>query len=310
MNLSQNPSMMARRGTVACVDTSYVVYHIVFSSVNKWTAESPHADVLEELDTEDPSFQQVDITKFPDFMDILIGKTEKTVHSIMRMVEDFNGTVASTLTGPVLFVLDPPEGCRLKSWRYLVYDEYKGQRQSERRKKPFDVSKVCSATKDVLMNSKRLNEKYSMSFVFADGCEADDIIATCFMDERNKDHFKFLIASDKDYLQLENVTQMTLEGKQVEIEQPYPDKVVLTPSTYLLAKIITGDTSDNITQVFNRVGYKTAVKKYVGNLPFLTESLENDRVAREKFMRNTTLIDFKRIPSKIRSLASGVLGFA
>ena len=117
-----------------------------------------------------------------------------------------------------------------------------------------------------------------------------------------------MIASDKDYLQLENVTQMTLEGKQVMIEQPYPDLCVLTPRTYLLAKIITGDVSDNITQVFNRVGYKTAIKKYVNDIDFLTESLKNDQVACEKFKRNARLIDFNKIPNKIRQIGKNVLG--
>jgi 5'-3' exonuclease len=49
-----------------------------------------------------------------------------------------------------------------------------------------------------------------------------------------------------------------LQGKEIRPEM-YND-VSVSGKHYLLAKILTGDTSDNIPQVFNRCGYKTAMK--------------------------------------------------
>ena len=303
-----NSSLLKSYGTIACVDTSYMIYHTLFSAVSKWEAESASADVLTDVDVDDPSFQHIDITKYLDFVEILEDKTYQTIRRIMQIIDDYNGVTASHTIGNVLFVLDPPKQAKLKSWRYVIYPEYKGTRKSNRDKKPYNVRAVFNFITDMLLENPKFREHFNIDFVFADGCEADDLISIYFNAEQHATCKKLLIASDKDYLQLENVTQMTLEGKQVMIEQPYPDLCVLTPKTYLLAKIITGDVSDNITQVFNRVGYKTAVKKYVNNIDFLTESLKNDQVACEKFKRNARLIDFNKIPNKIRQIGKNVLG--
>lgn len=289
--------------TLACVDGSYVIYHTLYSAVNKWTAESPFSDCIEDVDVTSESFEQVDLTEYPDFVDTLKGKLIDAVFTIKSMLDDFNTTMFSSTFGDILFVLDPEHGVESRSWRYKIYPEYKGQRKSLTDKKPFDVIKAFTKCIDILRKNGEFERKYGIRVISADNAEADDIIATIFTDEENADFNKFLVASDKDYLQLNGVTQMTLERKMVLIEQPYPDLITVTPETYLIAKIITGDPSDNITQVFNRVGYKTAVKKYLTNLEFLNESLEKDAVAMEKFNRNTRLIDFGRIPKKIRAAA-------
>ena len=293
--------------TVACVDTSYVTYHILFSAVNKWKSESPNSDVLDD-DTNSDETDRVDITVYPDFMDILKNKIYDTLRNIKTIVTDFNSTYGNRLRGPILFVMDPPQDAKLKSWRYLIYKDYKGQRSASRASHPFNVRKVFNEVIRILLETDIYRSKFDLDFVYADGCEADDIIAVYLSDESVADCKKLLIANDKDYLQLENVTQLTLEKKEVEIEQPYPQLITVTPQTYLLAKIITGDKSDNIPQVFPMVAYKKAVKKYVANLQYLSESLDADAVAKDRFMKNTQLIDFKRIPKSIRRIAREVLG--
>ena len=305
--ISQNASLLQEYGTIVCVDVSYVAYHALYSAVKKWTDESPMASVLDDVDTEDPNFTQVDITAYPDFVEVLKEKAITSFSKISTMVDDFNKTNCSSTLGNMICVMDPPKGSKLKSWRYVIYPEYKGNRAASRDKKPFDVRKAFCKFTDLIMEES-FKSRFGLDFVYADGCEADDLVALYLMDESNASAKKFLVASDKDYLQLEGVTQMTLEGKQVEIEQPYPDLITLTPETYLLAKIITGDTSDNIPHIFNGVAYKKAVKKYVANMQFLTESLENDAIALKNFKLNTRLIDFKRIPKSVRQIGRRVLG--
>ena len=291
--------------TVACVDASYVFYHTLYSAVKKWSEESPNADVLENRFPDDP---KVDLTDYADFMDTLRSKVYDTVKSIAYIVDDFNKTYGNKLRGSIMFVLDPPQGSKLKSWRYLIYKDYKGKRNAAVNEKAFDVRKVFNTISEYLLDNPKLKSMFNLDFVYSDGCEADDIIATYLMDDSTKDCKKLLIASDKDYLQLKDVTQITLEKKEVMIEQPYPELVTLTPETYLLAKIIMGDKSDNIPQVFPHVAYKKAVKQYVTNLQYLTESLENDVVAKARFQQNTELIDFKKIPKTISDRAKSVLG--
>ena len=289
--------------TIACIDGSYVIYHTLFSAVNKWMSESPFSDCIENVDVEEEGFQQVDLTQYADFIDILRGKLIETIYKIKHMLDDYNLTMMSETYGSILFVLDPEHGISSRSWRYSFYPEYKGQRKSARDKKPFDVNHIFAKSVEILRENGKFEDRFGIRIISADNAEADDIIATVFTDEENSEYNKFLIASDKDYLQIPNVTQLTLENKPVLIEQPYPNLLNVTPELYLIAKILTGDVSDNITQVFPKVAYKTAIKKYVNNIDLLNESLEKDPVAREKFMRNTRLIDFGCIPKKIRAAA-------
>ena len=298
-----------RFNTLVCIDGSYVIYHTLFSAVNEWSKDSPYADCITDADPTEEGFERVDITQYPDFLETFRGKFLEILQKIKSIVSDFNTASCSETYGDMLFVLDPIHGSKSRSWRYDVYPEYKGQRKDEREKKPYDVYKVFAKGLEMLQDD-RLKKRFGLKVVSVDNAEADDIIATVFMDDDNSSFNKMLIASDKDYLQLSDVTQFNLMGAQVQIEQPYPDLVEVTPQTYLLAKILTGDTSDNITQVFNRVGYKTAVKKYVANLDFLNESLESDPVAMEKFNRNTRLIDFARIPKRIRAAAKNAIALS
>lgn len=306
MGVTLNGDLLSRHGTVACVDASYMIYHILFSAVNRWRAESTNSDVMDGFDP--MTDEQTDITQYPDFVDTLDSKIVETLFKVKRLVGDYTDSAVSPLVGRILLVFDPPKGAKLKSWRYLIYRDYKGKRKSARAKQPFDVMKAFFKAMDMLLGDDRYRNRFGLDLVYADGCEADDLIATFFTAKGNSSYRKFLIASDKDYLQLEGVVQMTLEGKAVEIEQPYPELVTMTPSKYLLAKVIVGDGSDNITQVFDRVGYRTAVKRYISNMDFLVESLQNDAVAKAKFERNMNLIDFKRIPQSIRRISERTLG--
>lgn len=299
----KDASQIRQQSTLVCIDGSYVIYTALYSTVKDWIAESPYSDCIENVDVTDENFEKVDLTLYPDFIDMLNGKLIDFFSKIRNMVMEFNDVNCAETYGDMLFVLDPENGIESRSWRYKVYPEYKGQRKSDRDKKPYHVTKIFTKAVELIRDGGKMERRFGIRVISADNAEADDIIATLFTDEENASLYKFLVASDKDYLQLANVTQMNLMGQQVSIEQPYPDEFTMTPEMYLLAKIITGDVSDNITQVFNRVGYKTAAKKYVMNPEFLNESLERDPVAMEKFTRNTRLIDFSHIPKRIRAAA-------
>lgn len=301
IKIASNPNI-DNFNTLVCIDGSYVIYHTIYSAVNKWLDESEYSDIIENIDTSDPSFTQVDLVQYPDFIDILKSKIISTFYRINGLVNDFNAANFSSTHGKMFFVLDPIRGLQKRSWRFMLYEEYKGQRSSSNEKKPYNVYSIFDECLRLIRYDDILKEKFNFVTISVDNAEADDIIATIFTDKQNETFTKFLIANDHDYLQLNNVTQMNLEGKEILIEQPYPDKIKVTPDNYLLAKIITGDKSDNITQVFYKVGYKTAIKKFILNPDFLNESLENDAVAMDKFNRNAKLIDFSRIPKKIKAM--------
>lgn len=295
--------------TVVCVDASYIIYHILFSSVKNWREESSSADVLDTVEA-NPEMAKVDLTVYPDFMETMRGKVYGTMQTVRDIVDGFNSTYGNSVRGSIIFAMDPPRDAKMRSWRYMIYPDYKGGRAKARAERPFDVMKVFDEIWRYLVENERLQKSFNSVFVYADGCEADDIVATVMSDDAARGCKRLLIANDHDYLQLEDVTQMNLEGEAVEIEQPYPDLVAMTPKKYLLAKIISGDTSDNIPHVFPKVAYKTAVKKYVSNPTLLMESLAADAVANARFEENKRLIDFNRMPDTIRRRAREALGLS
>lgn len=300
---SQQLADKINESPIICIDGSYVIYHMLYAAVRKWTEQSLYSSVITDADINDPSFEQVDLLIYDDFKETIRDTIFVTLNRIYQLIADFKSERFIQQIDEVFFVLDPLKGSKLHSWRYLIYPEYKGTRASRKQAKPFNVMKIFYAIEEELLENNIYANKIPIRFLYADACEADDIIATIMLEDSNLNKNRLLIASDHDYLQLDNVKQMTLEGKEVVIEQPYPELIKVTPELYLLSKIITGDVSDNITQVFNRVGYKTACKRYLANLEVLQESLEHDKVAFDKFKRNSKLIDFKRIPTTIKELA-------
>lgn len=295
--------------TIVCVDASYIIYHILFSSVKNWREESSSADVLDTVEA-NPEMEKVDLTVYPDFMETVRGKAYGTMQTVRDIVDRFNSTYGNSVRGSIIFAMDPPRDAKLRSWRYMIYPDYKGGRAKSREERPFDVMKVFDGIWTYLVENERLQKTFNSVFVYADGCEADDIVATVMADDSSSGCKRLLIANDRDYLQLEDVTQMNLEGEAVEIEQPYPDLIAMTPKKYLLAKIISGDASDNIPHVFPKVAYKTAVKKYVSNPKLLMESLASNAVANARFEENKRLIDFNRMPESIRRRAREALGLS
>lgn len=66
-----------------------------------------------------------------------------------------------------------------------------------------------------------------------------------------------IIASDKDFLQIDGVRQINMFG-QIPVRKVADEEV--DAKTYLNVKILTGDGADNIHRVFERVGQKRALK--------------------------------------------------
>lgn len=270
-----------------CIDGSYLIYHALFGAFNKWSNESVHKLVLENVSQDDlPK-----LTQYKDFTDTLeefIAKRFETIYWIIntRIFKDIKYT-----NNPKIFLcLDSP----LKhNWRMEYYKEYKQQRKVAIKK--FNVGDTFSYCLNVLLNKINIDKYFEMKVVKVHAAEGDDIIAT--INSRLSSHFKFIIASDKDFLQLsDNIRIFNLEGKEVKPKE-YKDLPV-TGKQYLLAKILTGDPSDNIPQVFNRCGYSTAMK-LVLNPDLLKERLKSEPQALEQFKINAKIIDFKNIPETL-----------
>ena len=180
-----------------------------------------------------------------------------------------------------------------RSFRHKLYPGYKAHRKLIPRQ--FDMLKVRNYVFNVLFKELELEDKYGYKFISVDGAEADDIIATA-MSKCSADYMlKVLFASDHDFIQLENVNQINLLGKEVECKIADCE---VTPQEYLLGKILLGDSSDNISKVFKNYGPKK-VLNLIHNKEKLKSMLQEDQNAAHQFQLNKKLISFNEIPKDL-----------
>lgn len=183
-------------------------------------------------------------------------------------------------------------------WRKEVFPHYKAHRKSAREKSPLDwnlIFKVLNGLK------QDLKDNFPYKVIEVDGAEADDIIGT--LTPRLSVHEKILIlSSDKDFVQLQkypNVKQYNpMLGVYVTSKNPVKD---------LKEKIIRGDTGDGIVNILtNDDALVTKTRQKPISTKKLQEWLEQDpricftEEVYRNFQRNDLLINFDRIPEKIR----------
>ena len=129
--------------------------------------------------------------------------------------------------------------------------------------------------------------------------EADDCVALTVerIKESVPDANIWIITSDMDYLQLadDNVQLYNLKYQDITKSK----NATGDPECDKFCKIICGDKSDDIPGVFAKCGMKTAIKLYNDKKTFM-EKLEKEPGAKERFERNTRLVDFNMIPSELR----------
>lgn len=128
--------------------------------------------------------------------------------------------------------------------------------------------------------------------------EADDCIALTVKQllQKYPECMIYIIASDKDYLQL--------QSKQVKIFNLMYKNIADSKSstgdaqTDLLIKIIMGDVSDNIPSVFPKCGFKTALKCVQDNAYFEKKMAGKPEYI-EQYKRNENLVSFQCIPQHL-----------
>ena len=130
--------------------------------------------------------------------------------------------------------------------------------------------------------------------------EADDCVALTVerIKESVSDANIWIITSDMDYLQLsdENVHLYNLKYQDITKSK----NATGNPDCDKFCKIVCGDKSDDIPGVFKKCGIKTAIKLYNDKKTF-NKKLEKEEGAKERFERNTRLVDFNMIPSELRA---------
>jgi 5'-3' exonuclease len=264
------------------IDGSYFIYYNLFSA---WSAYRKDKGI----EVSDPDFNPTTDT---DFVDIY----SKRIHSRLKFIKENlikNFISESELdTVPFIFTTD----CSHKTnWRMDIFPGYKvGRREGP--PPDFNVKEVFRFGLQQVLKNEHIQKTFKLMFVDAPHAEGDDIIAVLL--KHSKSPTNILIANDRDFLQLADKTKIIgLDSKEVTIES-FCEGETLSVEDFILFKILLGDPSDSLPNVFPGKGKKRCMK-LVKDKAQLQELLENTDGALERFERNSALMDMKNIPDHI-----------
>jgi 5'-3' exonuclease len=182
-------------------------------------------------------------------------------------------------------------------YRMNMLEDYKGTRskpQTEEEQKHYDeFFAVLNELPDTL---------YEQTLKFR-GVEADDLLAYLSINLKEEYEHIWIVSSDKDIIQLidENVSIFSIfSRKEVTVDSLY-NETALSPSQYMLSRIIEGDKGDNIIGI-EGIGPKRAqaLAKEYGTFDKLVDSLpiagkakfiQNLNAGKERLVRNEQLIN-------------------
>lgn len=283
---------MKKNKMLVCVDASYWMYYTVFGSISEFQKKSPSEAAYwikpaEEVDQKNlPDLLGCDTYK--RILKKFVMKRCETIDWHLR--GHFQNEIDTMDKIDIVFVMDD---FTCKSFRKELYPQYKAQRKLV--PKSYDMYKIRNYVFDVIFKELELEEKYGYKFISVAGAEADDIIAIA-MNKCSDDYMiKVLFASDHDFVQLENVKQIDLFGKEVQCKI---GSIEVTPQEYLLGKILLGDGADNIGKVFKGVGPKKAIN-LIRNKDKLKEMLKENAESARQYKLNKQLIAFSEIPEEL-----------
>lgn len=277
---------------LVCIDTSYWQYYTLFGAVSefmrKHSEEASHW--IRDPEEVDQSFLP-DLTACATFVKILRKFVMKRLETIdWHLRSHFQDQFDTADKVDIIFAMDDS----LKSnFRKSVYPAYKENRRIA--KKSYDVGKIHRYIQNVLFPELQVKETYGYHFLRVAGAEGDDVIAAVLKRLGGQYSLKVLIASDRDFLQLSDVCQLNLQGQEV---LPMIGEEQVSPQEYLQCKILMGDGSDNIGQVFKKVGAKRALK-LVRDKEKLKKMLKESQDAAKQYFLNKKLISFDEMPKEL-----------
>lgn len=274
------------------VDASNFEYMCIFAAANRWESlcSDEAGSVLKESVWKTDQENLPELLNFYSFRRVLKFVVQDKLEQIRTIVSrNHQGEIDCATDVDVFFAVD---GDLDKNFRKRLYPGYKAQRENTKQR--FSIKNLKPYIQDVLFTELGVETALGYKIVKVEGCESDDIIATIFMNYTGY-MSRILFSSDRDFLQLKDVIQYDCWGKRIErVIRDISDEPV-SRSDFLLWKIVRGDVSDNIKNVFPKYGNKKSWA-LVKNRVKLRQMLLEDNDAAERFKLNSTLIDFRHIP--------------
>lgn len=184
-------------------------------------------------------------------------------------------------------------------YRMNLLNDYKGTRKKAETEEEIEHAEKFFA----VLN--RLPETLDEEVLKFRGIEADDTIAYITQNVSSRYDHTWIVSSDKDIIQLvdDNISIFNIFSRKEITKQYLQEELQLTPSEFMLSRIIEGDKGDNIIGI-EGIGPKRAqalakeyktLDKLLAALPIKSKSqyITNLNAGRERLIRNETLINLK-----------------
>ena len=197
-------------------------------------------------------------------------------------------------------------------YRMDMHEEYKGTR-----KKPQDEDEI-KKYEEFFAVLNDLPEQLDEEVLKFRGVEADDILAWITQNISDRYEHTWVVSSDRDLYQLvdHNVSIFNIFGRREVTMESLRDDFNVSPSEYMLSRIIEGDKSDNILGI-EGIGPKRAqtLAREHKTLDALLEALpikgkskyiQNLNAGKDVLIRNEKLINLKKYCKE--AITAGKLG--
>tara|TARA_S200002703_G_scaffold148178_1_gene144634 strand:+ start:345 stop:1187 length:843 start_codon:yes stop_codon:yes gene_type:complete len=185
-------------------------------------------------------------------------------------------------------------------YRMDMHEEYKGTR-----KKPQDEDEI-KKYEEFFAVLNDLPDQLEEEVLKFRGVEADDVLAWITQNISDQYDHTWVVSSDRDLWQLidDNISIFNIFGRKEVTINTLNDDLEITPSEYMLSRIIEGDKSDNIMGI-EGIGPKRAqtLAKEYKTLDSLLEALpikgrskyiNNLNAGASTLVRNEKLINLKK----------------
>ena len=280
-----------KKSALIAIDGSYMQYHSIFRAIRLWEKKNRLESKMYLKPRLDGT--QSNLINSDTFKAELYNSFLHTCYVIPEIIEgnlsyyrgfDMKGYAT------VVFCADDFTS---RGFRKQIYEDYKGGREEIHAKNPYSIYKIKQYFK-VIFEETDVWNRCGYKYAFVEGAEADDIIFKLMTNYANDFENKIVFSSDRDLLQIPDTIQFDLNDKLITREGK---SGMLTSKEYLLRKVLIGDSSDNIPQVFPRVGPAKAEK--IIREGSLNERLEKDENAKNQYELNLKLMDISRMPKEL-----------
>jgi 5'-3' exonuclease len=296
------PNNMEKNKPILLVDLGYTTFYR-FNATKTWYKMS-HPEEKEAVSKDD-----YDWGENPEFMEKF---NSQYLAKILEMAKKYK------VPSHNIVLAQDCSSC--DNWRNGLFKNYKQTRKDQRAKKGFDGAKVFKHAHEYTFKAMAKNNGFKL-FKHKE-IEADDInaIITKYFQEHFPKVDVYILASDKDYLQLSNGKLHLIDFKGKIINDKEKDAKNADGEYQLWHKIISGDKSDDIAPLKikrsylrpnakpNQYTHINATKKDAELLAsnwkkFLKDIEKDDELIDKKQLElSRKLIDFNLIPKKYESV--------